>query len=330
MSGLVKDFLHESTLNLMLDYYSGLKQIRSARARGKKICSVMVALATELVEASGSVSISLYRLGRFIADRELRLMRLSKNIFGTGSLVSSLSFISATLGPKQILNLAEKGILGGLWKIYHENINLAKEKQYPLDACFGTRIYYGSLVRFQKEIDFSIGYGTRCGWFTKFFESASKIKPLVFIDMPINFKEEALAYQIDEIYRVIAEIESITGNKVTEDSLREEIRLHNSIAESYKEIFNIWARDISAVSPLGFIYILSMLHFGYTDRLSKSSKYFDRLLKDLVKDFKANLKVDLTENPKLLFAPMFGGFDPEIMKLVSDLGGRLLFSDWLA
>ncbi|MFX0140008.1 MAG: hypothetical protein ACFFDN_40575, partial [Candidatus Hodarchaeota archaeon] len=150
MSQLVKDFLNKNTLTLMLDYYSGQKQVSLARSRDKKICSIMLPFTIELIEASGCVPISCYRLGRFVADRELRLMRLSKNIFGASSLIRSLSFINRAIGPDWLINLADRGILGGLWKVYNESINVAKEQQYPLDACFGTRVYYGALTRFQK------------------------------------------------------------------------------------------------------------------------------------------------------------------------------------
>lgn len=328
MSKLVKDYLNENTLTLMLDYYSGQKQVRLAKSRGRKTCSIMLPFVIELIEASGCVPISCYRLGRFLADRELRLMRLSKNIFGTSSLVRSLSFINRAIGPDWLKNLADKGILGGLWKVYHESVNTAKEQDFPLDACFGTRVYYGALTQFQKDIDFEIGYGTRCGWLTKFYQACGKIKPLVFIDIPMKFDENAFNYQKNEILRVIGEIEKITNKSFSENALKEEIRLHNSIAKSYSEILKVWAQDITAMGPLGFTYVLSMLHFGYTDRLTKGSKYFDRLLRNLLQEFKKNLKTDLTGTPKLILAPMFGGFDPETLKIVSELGGRLLFADW--
>ncbi|MHA1380812.1 MAG: 2-hydroxyacyl-CoA dehydratase [Candidatus Helarchaeota archaeon] len=328
MSRLLQDFLHENTLNLMLDYYSGLKNIHLARARGNKICSVMLPFITEIIEASGCTSVSLYRLGRFIADRELRMMRLSKNLFGTKSLLRGLNFLTSTLGPNQLLKIAEKGILGGLWKIYHENIDTAKDAQYPIDACFGTRIYYGSLLNFKNEVDFSIGFGTRCGWLTKFYQATANIRPLTFIDLPIRFDDNALEYQKVELLRVIKEVEKITKRPFSEEKLKEEIQLHNSIGNSYSEILKIWAKNVTALGPLGFIYVLSMLHFGYADRLSKSSKHFDTLLKSLVTEFNTNLKIDLKDTPKLMLVPMFGGFDPQIMKITSDLGGRSLFADW--
>ncbi|NVM04864.1 MAG: 2-hydroxyacyl-CoA dehydratase, partial [Candidatus Helarchaeota archaeon] len=290
MSKLVKDYLNKNTLTLMLDYYSGQKQVRLARSRGKKICSIMLPFTIELIEATGCVPISCYRLGRFVADHELRLMRLSKNIFGTSSLIRSLNFINRAIGPNWLINLADKGILGGLWKVYNESINAAKEHDYPLDACFGTRVYYGALTQFKKDIDFEIGYGTRCGWLTKFYQACGKINPLVFIDIPMKFDEDAFDYQKNEILRVIGEIEKITNKSFSEDALQEEIRLHNSIANSYSEILKVWAKDITAMGPLGFTYVLSMLHFGYTDRLTKSSKYFNQLLKNLLQEFKKNLK----------------------------------------
>lgn len=330
MSNITKDFLRPATLSLMLDYFGARDQIRSARRRGKKICSIILAMATELVEAAGCVPISLYRLGSFLADNELRLMRTSKSIFGGRSLVRSLSLLNAAIGSNFFNRFADREILDSLWKNYHKYIDSAKNHDYPLDACFGTRIYYGALQDNKELIDFSIGYGTRCGWFTKFFQDCAAVKPATLLDMPIEFNEAALDYQISEVQRVIKVFEEFTNRSYSVSALQEEIRRHNSIRNSYWEILKIWAQEKTALSPPAFINVLSMLHFGYTDHLSKGSRYFDQSLQSLLREFKRNLTTDLSESPKLLLAPMFGGFEPDIMKITSNFGCRLLYADYFA
>ncbi|MHA1143675.1 MAG: 2-hydroxyacyl-CoA dehydratase [Candidatus Helarchaeota archaeon] len=330
MTDLIDNFLREHTLTLMLDYYSGEKQVRMAKTRGKTTCSIILPPGTELLEAAGCTSISMYRLGSFVADNELRLMRLARSLLGGRSLVRGLGLLNMTIAKPYLDKMAEEGILGGLWKNYREYIKSSDDNNFPMDACFGTRVYYGALMKHYKNIDFSIGYGTRCGWFTKFFQDCAGATPLTFLDIPQEINEESLPYQISEVRRVIKEIEQFTKRPFSEEALRDEIKLHNSISRNYLEILKIWAQDITALDPRAFIYVLSMIHFGYPDRLGRGSKYFDRLMMNLAKELKRDSKKDLSDVPKILHAPMFGGFEPEIMTITSNLGGRLLFADWVS
>jgi len=72
-----------------------------------------------------------------------------------------------------------------------------------------------------------------------------------------------------------------------------------------------------------------MLQFGFTDHLSNPRKYLN-LITDLNRDLQklARRKTNDVKLPKLLLTPTFGGFEVELMKIVPDLGGSLIFNDW--
>ena len=62
-----------------------------------------------------------------------------------------------------------------LWDNYTEYTDLAMNNGYPIDACYGTRVYFGSLIKYSSIIDHAVGYNTRCLLFTKYFEQISHI-----------------------------------------------------------------------------------------------------------------------------------------------------------
>ncbi|MHC1590813.1 MAG: hypothetical protein ACXQS8_01895, partial [Candidatus Helarchaeales archaeon] len=125
MTDLISNFLREYALTLVLDYYSGEKQVRLAKARGKKICSIILPPGTELIEAAGLQSVSMYRLGSFVAEPELRFMRLTKSLLGGRSLVRGLGLLNMTAAKSYLKYMAEEGILGGLWKNYEDYLKVA-------------------------------------------------------------------------------------------------------------------------------------------------------------------------------------------------------------
>ncbi|MHA1796834.1 MAG: 2-hydroxyacyl-CoA dehydratase [Candidatus Helarchaeota archaeon] len=328
MARLISDYLNSSLLELMLEYYAGKKQLRRAKERGKRVCSMMLPHGFELVKASGCEIISLYRVGNFNVDRELRLVRLSKNLFGINSLSRSLSLFNRTIGSDYLDNFADK-LLNGLFQNYKNYVETAANNLYPLDACFGTRLYYGASVDWKKYIDCSFGTGIRCIWYSKHYELVKDVKPVIFMDIPTTYDEISLEYFLEEINSTISKLEQFMETSITELKILKEVKISNKIKKEYLKLIKIWSENPNILSKISFIYLLSMVHFGFTDHVGNSEKFLKLLMKVNQNLNKLSKKESLEgKDSKIMLTPMFGGFETQLMKIVSDLGGNLLFIDW--
>jgi len=138
-------------------------------------------------------------------------------------------------------------------------------------------------------------------------------------------------YSVEEIKLTIEKLEKYMGVSISENKLLEKIKLSNKIREEFLKFNLLWSNHSNVISPHSFIYLYSMIHFGFTDHLSDSKKYL-KLVTDINKQIEnlAKSKNDGENLPKLMLVPMFGGFETQLMKIVSDLGGRLSFLDWEA
>ncbi|NHI90924.1 MAG: 2-hydroxyacyl-CoA dehydratase [Candidatus Lokiarchaeota archaeon] len=328
MTSLVKDFITPSLLKVLLEYYAGKKHLQSAKRLGKKVCSMILPLGIEILNASGCKVVSLYRVGDFDVNEELRILRLSQNIFGIRSISSLLSVFNRTIGTRYLENFAEK-LLDGLWNNYKEFIDLAANDLYPLDACFGTRQYFGASIKWKNWYDFTFGFGSRCIWMSKHFEIVSGIKPLIFMDIPTTSDGISKEYMLQEVNSTIEKLENLTGNSISEMQISTQIKLSNKIRSKMLDLFMIWKDHSNIISPTAFVYLFSMLQFGFTDHLSNPKEFLE-ILTNLNKDLKlkANKSIAREKIPRLLLTPTFGGFEVELMKIVPELGGGLIFNDW--
>ncbi|MHA1384181.1 MAG: 2-hydroxyacyl-CoA dehydratase family protein [Candidatus Helarchaeota archaeon] len=330
MSKLVSDYLNTSLLNFTIDYYSGKKHIQRGKRAGKKICSMMLPFGIELVNASDCIPVSLFRVGNFKVDSELRLVRVANSIFGISNVTRTLSLLYRTTkgGANYLANFSEN-LLNSLWDNYKNFIRTSADELYPLDACFGTRLHHGATVNWKDKIDFSFGIGLRCIWLSKHFKITNEIKPLIFMDIPTIPDEISKVYFLEEIKNTLEKLEKFTGKSISEINIQKQIKISNKIRKEYLNILKIWSNHSNTISPQSFIYLLSMIHFGFTDHLSNPERFLN-LLKALNRDLQkiSEIRKNNHEMPKLMMFPMFGGFEPEIMKIVSNAGGRLCFIDW--
>ena len=328
MTRLVSDFTNPSLLELMLEYYAGKKQLQSAKRSGKKACSMILPLGIELVNASDCKVISLYRVGNFDVENELRFMRLSNNLLGINSVSRFLSTLNLTIGRKYLESFAEK-VLDGLWDNYKEFIDIAANELYPLDACFGTRQYFGASVKWKDLYDFSFGFGSRCIWMSKHFEITESVKPLIFMDIPTTSDGISREYTIKELSSTISKLEEFMGTSISDLKLLNQIKISNKIRKKILSLFLTWKDHPNLISPISYVYVFSMLQFAFTDHLSNPQKFL-KMVTNLDNELKRLAKKSSNEKkvPRLLMTPTFGGFEVELMKIIPNHGGGLLFNDW--
>ncbi|MFX1294229.1 MAG: 2-hydroxyacyl-CoA dehydratase family protein, partial [Promethearchaeota archaeon] len=199
-----------------------------------------------------------------------------------------------------------------------------------LDSCFGTRILLGATWPQLKHIDGTFGYGIRCNWFSKVFEEIGEKSPLIFLEIPNTNGIHAEEMVIESLNQVIAKLEQITGNTITNEKLRKQISLINGIRESYFKILDLASQNKIRLAPLSYANLLSLLHISFTDCLC-APKFLNQTLQQLAKDLRIISKTggyDTSIMPKLILVNAFGGYEPHLPEFVDNLGGRLFIADW--
>jgi benzoyl-CoA reductase/2-hydroxyglutaryl-CoA dehydratase subunit BcrC/BadD/HgdB len=137
---------------------------------------------------------------------------------------------------------------------------------------------------------------------------------------------------IDNIKIGISELEGITGNFVSDNSLKKQFRIGNQIKRFYKTIlYEISSSEFYPCNPATFAEILALLTITFQDYNSNSQRYLEnmsQLVKEMRERIKKGIGMDVSQNPRLLFAPMYQGWEPEIHEIIYKLGGRIIYADW--
>jgi benzoyl-CoA reductase/2-hydroxyglutaryl-CoA dehydratase subunit BcrC/BadD/HgdB len=176
----------------------------------------------------------------------------------------------------------------------------------------------------------------RCGEWNKFSESLkSTASPQIWVDIPPKEMEntnKALELMVNNINKAIKQLENITGNIVTEDSLKKQFRIGNQVKRFYKTIlYEISASDFYPCNPATLAEILALLTISFQDYNSNAQRYLDNighLVKEMRMRIRKKIGTDVSGTPRLLFTPIFSGWDPMIHEMIYNLGGRIIYADW--
>jgi benzoyl-CoA reductase/2-hydroxyglutaryl-CoA dehydratase subunit BcrC/BadD/HgdB len=325
---MLKDFFTNAFLKLNIKFFSGQDNLKLARRMHKKVISMALPPGIELVLAADAIPIFLCRVGDYSSQPLLRAARLYQNFVGWNFLASGVRLLRPFLGDQFFSDIIDN-FLTTLYDTYEKYVAIAENEGAPLDACFGTRLLLGATWPHLKEVQGTLGYGTRCNWFSKVFEEVEQKGPLVFIEIPninTNYAEEMM---IDSLNQAIAKLEQITGNTITNEKLRKKTMIANEVRGAYLKILEIWSKDKIRLHPLTFTNMLSLLHIAFTDFLC-DPKFFSQTLQQLATELQLlkNGGFDTTLIPKLIFVNAFGGYEPHLPEIMDNLGGRLLIADW--
>ncbi len=326
MSVDAEEFLIPSFLNLNLKFFSAEKQFRKLRRHNKPLVGTILPLGAELVFAAGAAPMFPLRMGKFEAEKLLRGTRLVTNILGS-SLVSA--------GTRMMQPQAEN-IVNEFLGEYNKNLRGYEEESdkqnYFSEVCFATRIAYGSSLPYKDRLKLFLGWGTRCGWFSQFYQTLHDDIPVIFTDIPIPSSNDSHAkeYMKEELQKLVKRLESLTGNKITDEVLREKIKLANEIKANYKQVL-YYLKDPTKMplSPYAYMQLLALLNICFIDYLS-AIKYFHKQFAKLIKVLNQRKKIDYSNVPKILLVPVFSGSEPDLPQIINELGGCLIQADNLA
>jgi benzoyl-CoA reductase/2-hydroxyglutaryl-CoA dehydratase subunit BcrC/BadD/HgdB len=132
--------------------------------------------------------------------------------------------------------------------------------------------------------------------------------------------------------KAIIELENITGNVVSDNSLKKQFRIGNQVKRFYKTIiYEIGSSDFYPCNPATFSEILALLTLSYQDYNSNAQRYLEnlsQLVKEMRERIKKGIGMDVSKMPRIILTPTYGGWEPETHEILYELGGRVIYADW--
>jgi len=187
-----------------------------------------------------------------------------------------------------------------------------------------------------NDIDANLNFAVRCSEWNKFSESLKTIVPnQIWIDIPpkdVGNNKKTLEIMVENIKNAITEIENITGNVITDNSLKKQFRIGNQVKRFYKTIiYEISTSNFYPCNPATFAEILAILTITFQDYNSNAQRYLEnmsQLVKEMRERVRNGIGMDVSNMPRILLTPIYGGWEPYIHEIIYELGGRVLYADW--
>ncbi|MFX1438003.1 MAG: 2-hydroxyacyl-CoA dehydratase, partial [Promethearchaeota archaeon] len=184
--------------------------------------------------------------------------------------------------------------------------------------------------------DCSLNYSIRCNKYNQYLKSLRAIFPnQIWVEIPPIDKEnnnKNLEIMKTNIQKAITEIEKITGNIVTDNSLKKQFRIGNQVKRYYKSIlYEISTSDFYPCNPATFAETLALLTISFQDYNSNAQRYLEnisQLVKEMRERIERRVGMDVSNRPRILFSPIFNGWEPVTQEIVHELGGKVIYSDW--
>jgi benzoyl-CoA reductase/2-hydroxyglutaryl-CoA dehydratase subunit BcrC/BadD/HgdB len=219
---------------------------------------------------------------------------------------------------------------------YNIMYDLAEEDKVAEDLCFGIKALYGMHISKGKKIDGNLNFAIRCGEWNKFSESLRRIVPnQVWVEIPpreSGNEKKLLEITVNNVKKAITELENITGNVISDNSMQKIFRIGNQVKRFYKTIlYEIGGSDFYPCNPATFSEILALLTITFQDYNSNAQRYLEnmsQLVKEMRERIKKGIGMEVKNMPRIILSPIFGGYEPETQEIIYELGGRIIYADW--
>jgi len=316
------------------NFLTGREYLRRKKLREKKKL-ISVALGfPDLIFAAEAIPVFPIRLESFKVNRYLAALNSATTVLGWNLTSKFLDFARQFDVLKLVDKILEE-VITSINQKYNQMYDLGVENGIPSNLCYGIYAIYG-MHKDRKQIDANLNFAMRCGEWNKISESLKTIVPnQIWVDIP-PFKsedeKERLSAMMTNVNRAIEELEGLTGNVVSDNSLNKQFRIGNQVKRFYNTIlYEISSSDFYPCNPATFAEILALLTITFQDYNSNSQRFLENmshLVKEMRERIKKGIGMDVSSMPKLLFSPIYGGWEPEIHEIIYKLGGRVLYADW--
>lgn len=324
-----------SVLKIAYDFLTGREYVNKKKNKErKKLISVALGFP-DLVFAADSIPIFPIRMESFKINKTLLALNSAKTVLGW-DLTSKILEITRKFDVLKVVDHILEDAISSTNKKYNDMYDLAEEHAVPTELCFGIKTLYGMHISKGNKIDANLNFAIRCSEWNKFSESLKTIVPnQVWMDIPSRISgndKDNTEIIVENIKKAIIELENITGNVVTDNSLKKQFRIGNQIKRFYKTIlYEICPSDFYPCNPATFSEILALLTITFQDYNSNAQRYLEtlsQLVKEMRERIKKGIGMDVRNMPRIILTPIFGGWEPAIQEIVYNLGGRIIYADW--
>jgi len=324
-----------SVLKIAYNFLTGRDYLLKKKTKEKKKL-ISVALGfPDLVYAADSIPVFPIRMEKFKINLYLLALNTAKSLFGW-NITTNLLGIARQIDFLKIVDSVINDVLGTINQKYNEMYELGILDEKPTDLCYGVNAIYGMHKSQYENIDANLKFPIRCSEWNKYSESLKTIIPnQIRIDIPTFEKDnqdKSLEIMRDNINNAIIELENITGNVVTDNSLKKQFRIGNQVKRYYKTILHeISTSDFYPCNPATFAEILGLLTISFQDYNSNAQRYLEnmsQLVKEMRERIKKGIGMDVSNSPRILVSPIFNGWEPETHEIIYKSGGRVIYADW--
>lgn len=183
------------------------------------------------------------------------------------------------------------------------------------DGCSGVR----SCSHFSM-VDLIVAENT-CDSKKKMYEILASHVPTYIIDLPQRpDSPEALQYFLQELEKFKSRMEQLTGNRITAEQLKKEIRSSNETRKLFHKLYALRKNDPAPISGVDMLTILQKQYFLSPEELKKSLK----LLVDEVE----NVRPEGTRRPRIMISgcPMSAG-NTKVPEIIEGKGGVIVVEE---
>ena len=327
----------KETIKLAHAFFSGreLVQMYKQKHPGKKVISVSFPFS-ELVYAMDAIPLNLVRYETFTYNNTDALLRyittLTKTI-GWNSMDSLLKLAYFTRSGADLVDFFVDNLVNAYDERTTALIKLAEQHGFPIDSCFGSRLMYGMNLHNGKIADASIDWAYRCPFFYKYYDSLGDlVKNNYIVDVPLDTSEIAEKTLETDFMELVGMLETVTGNKFSEERLAEAITITNELKALFKEILFVVSKNpVIPYNPLTFSEVQSLLMFSYIDFNSNLNGYranVKNLYAEMLRRVDQGHGFDASGHAKILYMPMFTGLEQGNLRELARLGAEVIFGDW--
>ncbi|MFX0021569.1 MAG: 2-hydroxyacyl-CoA dehydratase family protein [Candidatus Hermodarchaeota archaeon] len=324
-----------SVLKIAYNFLTGRDYLQKKKSKERKTLISVASGFPDLVFAADSIPVFPIRMEKFKLNLYLLALNSATSLFGW-NITTRLLGIARQIDFLKIVDSVLNDVINSINSKYNFLYDQAIKKNVAPDYCFGITSIYGMHVSEANTCDCSLNFTLRCNKYNQYLKSLrTKIPNQIWVEIPPNdqnSKEKRLESMVENIQKAIMEIENVTGNLITDNSLNKQFRIGNQVKRYYKSIiYDISTLDFYPCNPATFSEILALLTISFQDYNSNAQRYLEnlsQLVKEMRERIERGIGMDVSNMPRILLTPIFNGWEPECQEIVYQLGGKVIYSDW--
>jgi len=324
-----------SVLKIAYNFLTGRDYLQKKKSKERKTLISVASGFPDLVFAADSIPVFPIRMEKFKLNLYLLALNSATSLFGW-DLTTKLLGIARQIDFLKIVDNVLNDVINTINSRYNFFYDLAVQKNVSADFCFGVKSLYGMHISESNNCDYTLNFTIRCNKYNNYLKSRrALIQNQIWVDIPPienQNEEKALEIMINNIQNAIKELENITGNIVTDNSLNKQFRIGNQVKRYYKTIlYDISTSDFYPCNPATFAEILALLTISFQDYNSNAQRYLEnisQLVNEMRERINRGVGMEVSNRPRILLTPIFNGWEPEAQEIIFNLGGRVIYSDW--